>query len=834
MALLLAILTIVALVNAVALTANYPINSQLPPVARVEQPFHFVFADGTFAHSDSNTKYSLSDAPSWLSVDSSSRALHGTPQASDTGAKKFKLIASDGSSSDSMDVTLIRSLAQCPTRRLYIYTLVEHLPSNLIQIPSRIRIPLRFTTAPPPNNAPLPSWINFDPVALKFAGNSPAFPGAGPQAFTFQLVASDVAGYSAANVTFQLVIGPHILAFNETMQVFNLTRGDKFQSPSFQQLLTLDDSPIPTKDLTNIDTDLPDWLSMDHQSMSLSGTPPKNATNQNITITVTDSYSDQAQLMVRLNFLKLFLETVEGCEATIGDDFMFIFNQSVLTDNSVELDVDLDGDLLSWLTYFSDNKTLYGHVPSDTDPQKINIPLKAYQGGIEDTQDFQLDILEPSDTNSTSGDPFTDSSNPSRKKAGIIAISVVIPVVVIMSLIILFCCWRRRRRSNAVEEGQSPKQSPPPRPSRPDFPDPEEAAERMSQDDKSDSWVNPFLPASDLPKLELGPAWNVASFEKPKESSDPSPNPPPRSPKRGTFVPLRDSIIEEDKPIRISPAKKQRLSFTSSPPVRRRTSTRSRREPLKPIQPRAMKRESIQSSRSKRYSKRSSGISSVASGLPVRLSGAGHGAGGFGPPGHGVVHNSWQNNRSSFMSDENSFNNIAPLFPRPPAAARMRHSLASSIPENPKRVTLRTVDPDESVISEADSLEAFVHSRAKHRNSTNPLFSGQVSNGRRSSGLRALERARSVRSRADTVSVSTFTDEFRQSIQDRPYSTNLSVSEYGDENRLSSYQGLQPPPGLFPSSRGRWPQHEPAEYRTRLPGSDLTAASVLERNKPQQ
>jgi hypothetical protein len=34
---------------------------------------------------------------------------------------------------------------------------------------------------------------------------------AGPQTFTFQLVASDVAGYSAANVTFELSIGPHIL-----------------------------------------------------------------------------------------------------------------------------------------------------------------------------------------------------------------------------------------------------------------------------------------------------------------------------------------------------------------------------------------------------------------------------------------------------------------------------------------------------------------------------------------------------------------------------------------------------------------------------------------------
>jgi axial budding pattern protein 2 len=139
------------------------------------------------------------------------------------------------------------------------------------------------------------------------------------------------------------------------------------------------------------------------------------------------------------------------------------------------------------------------------------------------------------------------------------------------------------------------------------------------------------------------------------------------------------------------------------------------------------------------------------------------------------------------LSDEASLNNIAPLFPRPPAAARIRHSMASSIPENYKRATLRAVEPDESTISEADSLEAFVHSRAKHRNSSNPLFSAQISR-RTSSGLRALERARSIRSRADTVSVSTFSDEYRQSIQERPMSTAFSVSEYGDDNRMSHYQ----------------------------------------------
>lgn len=818
------VLAFVAAVHAAALAANYPINAQLPPVARVSQPFRWVFASSTFANSDADTKYSLSDAPSWLSVENGSRVLSGTPGSDDTGSKKFKLVASNGAESDSMDVTFIVTADQGPTKGTPLLPQLETLgpvsyPATLFIHPGRpfaIEFdPSTFQNTHPstiyygtsPNNAPLPSWISFDAAALKFVGNTPAFPGAEPETFTFQLIASDVAGFSAANMTFQLSIGPHILAFNETAQIFNLTRGEKFTTPSFQSLLSVDGSPITSKDLTKVDATLPDWLSMDNDSISLSGTPPKNAVNQNITITVTDTYSDQAALMVRLDFLKLFLDTVEGCEATIGEDFTFVFNQSTVTDNSVQLDVKIPEELSSWLTYFPDNKTLYGHVPSDAKPQKFSMALTAHQGDTEDTQDFDIDVLEPADTDSSSGDPFSTQSSSSHKKAGVIAISVVIPVVVVMSLIILFCCWRRRSKLPKVDdEDQFPTKLPPPRPARPDMPNCEPGTiERNSQEDSSVDWMGPLSPAADLPKLELGPAWNVTSFDKPEESMSaiPSPNPPPRSPKRA-FVPLRDSIIEEEKPFSKSPPKKQnqRMSFTSSPPVRRRRSTnRSRREPLKAIQPRAMKRESVQSSRSKRYSKRSSGISTIASGLPVRFSGAGHGAGGFGPPGHGVVHMSWQSTKASLMSDDSSMMNMAPLFPRPPAAARARHSMASSIPENYKRVTLRAVEPDESTISEADSLEAFVHSRAKHRNSTNPLFSAQVSR-RTSSGLRALERARSIRSRADTVSVSTFTDEFRQSIQERPHSTALSVSEYGDENRMSQYHTLQPPQTLFPLAEG--------------------------------
>src|SRR5699024_7141325 len=118
-------------------------------------------------------------------------------------------------------------------------------------------------------------------------------------------------------------------------------------------------------------------------------------------------------------------------------------------------------------------------------------------------------------------------------------------------------------------------------------------------------------------------------------------------------------------------AQKRCFSFQTSASIQPQATNQSpKREPLKPIQARrSLKRNSAASSRSKRNSKRSSGISSVTTGLPVRFSGAGHGAGGFGPPGppgHGLVRTSWQNTQASMQSDECGLGNLAPLFPRPP------------------------------------------------------------------------------------------------------------------------------------------------------------------------
>lgn len=812
MALFLFVLTLLSAANAIPV-ANYPVNAQLPPVARVSKPFEFVFSENTFSNGGSTITYSLSKAPSWLQLDSSSRKLYGTPGPEDAGSTQFDLVGSDDTGSANMGVTLVISEEQGPEPGKPLLPQLAKVgptssPSTIFLYPGRpFRIPFEkeifdntdFSTiyyATSTNNSPLPSWIGFDPSTLSFSGSTPS---SGPLTFTFNIAASDIPGFSGAIVSFQIVISQHILAFEDSEQTLNFTRGQPFSTPHFLDSLTIDGQRPASSDLTSIEVDSPDWLTLDNSTLSLSGTAPEDAGNENITLSVTDIYQDVASLVISLKVSQLFSEGVVSCNATIGEDFSYTINKSLLSDDSVQLDVDL-GAVASWVDYDSATRTLHGHVPADLKPQTLSVKLIASQGSIKETRNLDINI---SSQGSDNNDQNSSGSGGGvhRKKAWVIAVAVVVPVVAILvSAVILFLCRRRRRTAAALKQGQEPKEgrqvSPPPK--IPEFSC--QPVEDDAEGEKSETCQSSI--SSRLPRLELSPFWAIDSLRKRREQTSniaDEENQLSKPMVEWESGQTTSSQPNEEKQIEDAVREAKRLSQNS---LRRSATNYSRkREPLKPIQPKSFKRDSAASSRSKRHSKRSSGIPSGASGLPVRLSGAGHGAGGFGPPGHGVVRVSWQNTQDSVKSDESNIENIAPLFPRPPAQSKTQ--------EKSKRVSLRTVNPSSS---ETDSLEAFVHDRAKSRNSDNPLFSGKL-NARASSSLRALERARRTPSGAETASISAYTDDFRQFSQTtRRVSTAMSESVYTDDNRNSTQtrplsQSSTAEPFNRPRRRGSQPNY---------------------------
>src|SRR5437868_441131 len=75
---------ILASVVAALPSIDFPLNSQVPTIARVSQPFSYTYPKSTFSSTLPIT-YTLSNGPKWLSLDSATRTLSGTPSKEEVG-----------------------------------------------------------------------------------------------------------------------------------------------------------------------------------------------------------------------------------------------------------------------------------------------------------------------------------------------------------------------------------------------------------------------------------------------------------------------------------------------------------------------------------------------------------------------------------------------------------------------------------------------------------------------------------------------------------------------------------------------------------------------------
>src|SRR5271163_1627646 len=88
-------------------TVQFPINSQVPPVARPSQVFAFTFAESTFTSNAGTLTYTLEAQPAWLQLDNLSRTFSGTPASNDVGIATFRLIASDAQGLVDLPITFM-------------------------------------------------------------------------------------------------------------------------------------------------------------------------------------------------------------------------------------------------------------------------------------------------------------------------------------------------------------------------------------------------------------------------------------------------------------------------------------------------------------------------------------------------------------------------------------------------------------------------------------------------------------------------------------------------------------------------------------------------------
>ena len=858
-------------------SVNLPINAQVPPVARPNQAYNFVFSISTFSWAGNSINYSLTNYPGWLQLDSSSRVFSGTPGSADAGSVVVSLVATDGTGSSSMSVTFVVSADPGPGLGASV---AEQLPAfGPVPSPDSLSLapssalslsfsPNTFTNtnantvyyAICANNTPLPSWVNFHPSTMTFSGTTPSStsPWELPQAFRIQLIASNVLGFAEAVTSFQLVITSHLLTFGNNLHVVNITNGLPVDFSGLQHDLSLDGQPANSSDIRQITASTPAWLSLNSSTMTLSGTPPVNAAPQNFTVTASDVFGDTASTVVLIrsteNLTSFFAGPVATVNATIGANFTYNLSSQLAPNSTADVAVSL-GAASVWLHFDSNALDLQGHVPTDLKPQPIQVMVTTTQGSQSQSQNLTINLqdarapsarttashsISPKTTSGSAagGNRNMDATGSARRpRRHWIAAAVVVPVFVALGSLLFLCFYLKRRRRRKADRDPSP--SPKWKISRPiqekktpniEVRDATPGA--LATEEKRTSSRISKAPWLDVLGFQTAGNSNRSSRSRVSNgtigSIDTSTEPIPgdftfSGQAKGNSVPGASHKSENRTPrglgktscgVKTPQSAIQRLSvIIDNSPTKRYSRQRRRESNL------SYNTTSIFSSR------RLSGIghgrntlSQSSSNCRYSSKGVGHGNGlASGPPGFGIVRNSWRN-LSTWASTDGSSDlgiereatvgglqsNTRPATSNKFGKRSNSHVIHEvSDDEGPRKPTLRPVmSPTPSRVRrksgspsrlrsnllKADPLQSFHKHRLQRRSSRNPLFSAGPSSSRLSS-------IRGSRTTPLETTASQSGSNDNHNISDRPITPQKDVAR----RSYSESSSLDPPVRPSPS-----------------------------------
>ncbi|KAK3360196.1 hypothetical protein B0T25DRAFT_449118 [Lasiosphaeria hispida] len=494
---------VLAGLSSAAPSISFPINSQVPPVARIGQPFSFVFSPSTFS-SSSKITYKLANSPAWLSIDGESRHLFGTPNEADVTPGQvvgvpINLVATDETGSTTLGATLVVSRSSGPkvsipleqqTPRFGVFS----SPASVLTPPQTpISFDLAANTFSDPSgsplnyyavmadNTPLPAWISFDAGRLSFSGRTPPVESLiqPPQPFAFQVVASDVVGFAAASLRFEIVVGNHKITAERTTISLNATVGSPLLYTGLQESVKVDGKPATLGSPIIVSTlDIPPWLSVDKNTWHIGGTPPEAAKTTSFTVTLQDTFSDTLNLTILVELTGaapqpsvFFKGDMPTLIATAGEHFSFDLGTYLANPQDTEVSVVTDAST-SWVQFDANKLMISGDVPKDLKESLVGVTIqvKSKSSGKAEKLPLTMHIRTASSPGkaSTTPDPkqttlLTSTLEPTVSPTGggqtssadddaaappsIILLAVLLPTLLLAIAVtcLLFWCFRRRK-----------------------------------------------------------------------------------------------------------------------------------------------------------------------------------------------------------------------------------------------------------------------------------------------------------------------------------------------------------------------------------------------------
>lgn len=490
----------------------YPVNKQIPPIARVDEDFQFKISNDTFkSTSDGSVQvsYNAYEMPNWLSFDSGSLTFSGKPSLDfleGEETKYFNVVLEGTDSSDSSSSNTTCQLVATKRSGISVasdFNLLNLLKNygftngkDALKLSPRDIFNVTFERSyfegldndtvltyygrSTQYNAPLPNWLFFDVNNLKFSGTAPVVNSqiAPEMDYSFSLIATDIDGFAAASIDFQIVVGAHRLTTSiENTLVINITDSGSFSYPIPLDYIYLDDTVISKSDLGNIElVNAPESIKIS-DNYTLTGKLPSDNETSSFQLSIYDKYED----VVYLNFLvestqNLFaIASFPSVNVTRGEYFDYSLLPSQFTSFSeTKVSASFNSEN-NWLHFQPSNLTFYGEVPNDFD--SLSVEIVAAVGSKKESRTLKMigiDGKTHSHTSSSTSSSASSSSTSSvtstidgkstatatststvapnainkKKKSNntvAIACGVAIPVAVILILLLLLLLWRRRR-----------------------------------------------------------------------------------------------------------------------------------------------------------------------------------------------------------------------------------------------------------------------------------------------------------------------------------------------------------------------------------------------------
>ena len=479
----------------------FPFNSQVPPVARVGQHYEFQLSSTTFGPPSAILQYVLNGAPAWLSLDSSTRTLTGTPGPNDIGAPNFKIRAGDNEGSTDMPVTLVVVETQAPQAPPSISEYLAKAgslsgPSSVCAYPNsafQIAFPMGIFKdraiqklsyyATLVDHTPLPAWLSFDPNSLTFSGITPG-EASSPQSFDVELIASDVVGFAGAWTDFTMVVSVQRLAFNTSNQIIGIPNGIPLEYKALLSQLTLNGERVEQSQIANATAQKPSWVNFDPRSLEISGNPSEHEFEEDVIITVVDNGGDQASIILHLqrcdtsaNSTFLSKQQVD-VNAIIGAPVNYDIGPSILAKSNLQISIDL-GSATSWLQFNETDLSINGRIPTTVQPTVATATITARSFAIasSETETFHISVVSAtfsqsstattltsrlppsaSATSTVNGQIAASPSTKSSKMPNSAKIAISILFALILAFVALVSCQklRRKRRKGSLTKISRP------------------------------------------------------------------------------------------------------------------------------------------------------------------------------------------------------------------------------------------------------------------------------------------------------------------------------------------------------------------------------------------